>query len=455
MTRCYIADMKRFSLVLLLAACGSPPPPKPVQRETLGSTTHAQRGDRGPASDQNDPAHTFRLSYADPGGMWMPQQMPLPQHEQTFKQMGTALESKTLADPLAEPLAAVVSLGGCTGSFVSPDGLIVTNHHCVQKALETISDDKHNYVQDGFLAPTHADEKPANASQRVMVAQAFTDVTKQVREGLDQIKDPIARKDEHDKRTKQLIAKCEKDRPAVRCSVSSFFHGGQYELIEMLELKDVRLVYVPARSVGDYGGEVDNWNWPRHTGDWSFFRAYVGKDGAPASYAAHNVPYHPKHWLKVSTAGLRPGDFVMVTGYPGRTARTETGPEVHFDLEWAYPYRIAAAEERYKLAEAHLKDGGETAIKATTLKQGIQNGLEKYRGILDGFQKNPDLLAQKDDLDKKTRAWAAQPGHEDYKTAIDKLDAIIVERNHSARADFDRNDAFGGSRLLATALNLD
>src|SRR5262249_1989512 len=142
---------------------------------------------------------------------------------------------------------------------------------------------------------------------------------------------------------------------------------------------------------------IDNWEWPRHTGDWSYYRAYVGKDGKPADFSPDNVPYQPKHHLTVSTAGLKPGDFVMITGYPGRTARTATASETHFDIEWAHPYRIGYYKDRYAIAEAHLKDGGETAIKATVQKQSIQNGLEKYEGILQGMGKG-DLVQQKDDL---------------------------------------------------------
>jgi hypothetical protein len=287
-----------------------------------------------------------------------------------------------------------------------------------------------------------------------MVVESYKDVTKEMRDGLEAIKDPVARKEEHEKRLKTLIAECEKGRPSVRCQVSGFFHGSQYQLIESLEIKDVRLVYVPARSVGDYGGEIDNWEWPRHTGDWSFYRAYVGKDGKPADYSPDNVPYHPKHWLKVTTAGLKPGDFVMVTGYPGMTNRATTAAEVHHDIEWFYPYIINFFEERYKLAEAHLADGGETAIKATTLKQGLQNGLEKYQGILDGLKKNPELIARKDADDKRTREWAAQPGHEAYKAAIAKLDALQEESFRVSRVDFDRSQAFSGSKLMTTALSL-
>ena len=441
---------------VLVAACGGH---KPATTEAeLGQATHTSKPGEvhgaGLGDATNDPHAQFRKAYVDPGGMWMPSQMQLPQHVDNFQKMGVKLDAKTLSDPLAEPLAAVVSLGGCTASFVSPEGLIVTNHHCVQGALQLNSTPDKNLVENGFLAKTKAEEPSAGPAQRVMVVQNYKDVTHDMRDGLEAIKDPVARKEESEKRMKGLIAGCEKDRPSVRCQVSNFFHGGQYQLIESLEIKDVRLVYVPARSVGDYGGEIDNWEWPRHTGDWSFYRAYVGKDGNPAEYSADNVPYHPKHWLKVTTAGMKPGDFVMVTGYPGQTNRATTAAEVHHDIEWFYPYLIGFFEERYKLAESHLGDGGETAIKATTMKQGVQNGLEKYQGILEGLKKNPALIAEKDDADKRTREWAAQPGHEKFKDAIAKLDALQEEQFRTARLDFDRSQAFGGSRLMMTALSL-
>ncbi|HEY6179375.1 MAG TPA: S46 family peptidase [Kofleriaceae bacterium] len=446
--------MKQTAILcgLLVAACGSgtkspstgqtTPPPKP---EPVASAP-------APAPD---PALGFRLQYSNPGGMWLPQQMTLPLHVETFHNMGVPIDAKTLSDPLASPLNAVVSLGGCTASFVSPDGLIVTNHHCVQQALQLNTNKKagQNLVEDGYMAKTTADEKPAGPAQRVLVAQAFKDVTQDVREGLDKIKDPVARKDEEEKRIKTLLATCEKDRPSVRCTVRPYFGAGMFIQTENLEIRDVRLVYAPARSVGDYGGEVDNWHWPRHTGDWSFYRAYVGKDGNPAEYSPDNVPFHPKAFLHVSTAGLKPGDFVMVTGYPGFTQRTQTAADIHHQVEWTLPYRIALAEERYKIVEAHLTDDGETSTKATVMKQGIQNFLEKDRGVLAGLTKG-NLLSQKDALDKKIKEWAAQPGHEASKQAIDKLEQIGTEARRTARVDFDRGTVFGGSRLLGTALNL-
>jgi hypothetical protein len=458
--RWYGVVMKRnaFLCAVLATACGGGK--KDVVREgELGSSTHTSKpGDvHGPALDDtasNDPHAQFRKSYIDPGGMWLPAQMQLQQHVDNFHKMGVKLDAKTLSDPLADPLAGVVALSGCSATFVSPEGLIVTNHHCVQNALQINSTPDNNLVDKGFLAKTKAEELSAGPAEHVTVVQAYKDVTKEMRDGLELVKDPVARKEEQEKRLKSLIAACEKDRPGTRCQVSSFFGGGQYQLIEMLDLKDVRLVYVPARSVGDYGGEIDNWEWPRHTGDWSFYRAYVGKDGQPAEFSKDNVPYKPKHYIHVTTAGLKPGDFVMVTGYPGSTTRTSTAATAHHELEWYYPYMAQWLDERYKLADSHLADGGETAIKATTMKQQLQNYVEKFQGILEGMKKNPQLITQKDDLDKRTREWAAAPGHEKYKTAIEKLDVIQQEQFATARSDFDRQNSFTGSRLMSSAISL-
>jgi V8-like Glu-specific endopeptidase len=447
--------MKRngFLCTVLLAACGvgsKPEVKSPEPATPAGAVATATTATRTPAP-ASDARLAFRSAYANPGGMWMPSQMTLPQHDETFQNMGVAMGASVLADPLADPLAAIVWLGGCTASFVSPEGLVVTNHHCVQGSLLHNSTKDNNLVENGFLAKTRADEKPAGPTQRVMVVQAYKDVTSAMRDGLAAIRDPIARKEESEKRLKQQIAACEKDRPWLRCQVSSFFRGGTYQLIEMLEIKDVRLVYVPARAVGNYGGEIDNWAWPRHTGDFSFYRAYVGKDGKPAEYAADNVPFQPKHWLKVTSAGVKPGDFVMVTGYPGTTSRTETASETHHDVEWFLPYYIAYLEERYKIAEAHIKDSSDTAVKATTMKQSVQNGLEKFQGTLEGLKKG-DLLARKDELDRKVQAWAAQPGREAHKAALARLEQLLAEEFRTARVDFDRGVVFGGSRLLGAAL---
>lgn len=447
----YVAVMKRSAISLLVvAACGGKTT-TPTGPDTTDVGTAPPPGSSKPAAD---PAYAARVAYSDPGGMWMPQQMTLPGHVETFRQLGVTIPSTQLADPLADPLAAVVQINGCTASFVSPDGLVITNHHCVQRALEVNSTEKANLVEDGFLAATRADERPAGPSERLYVAQAFMDVTAKMRDGLDTITDALARKRESEKRQKAIVADCEKDRPGIRCDIASYFGAGQYVLIEKLEIRDLRIAYVPKRSVGNFGGEVDNWNWPRHTGDYSFYRAYVGKDGRPADYSPDNQPYHPAHYLKVSPTGVKDHDFVMVVGYPGRTTRTSTAADVHHDVEWYYPYSMAYLEQRYAVDEELIKAGGETAIKAGVDKQGTQNYMAKYKGILAGLAATPDLLPRKDALDAKVKEWAALPGHDADKAQIEKAEALRAQKRADARVDFDREKAFGNSRILSMSIAL-
>ena len=385
--------------------------------------------------------------------MWLPSQMTLPQHAENFRQMGVAVSAASLADPLAAPLAAVVSLGGCTASFVSAQGLLVTNHHCVQGALQNNSDKDHNYVEQGFLAKSRAEELSIGANGRVFVAQAIRDVTRQVRDGLEDIEEDTKRKEESETRIKTLVRECEAGKPGIKCNVSTFFRGGLYQLITYAEIRDVRLAYAPKRSVGNYGGEVDNWAWPRHTGDFAFYRAYVGKDGKPADYSPDNVPYEPKHYLKVSSTGLRDADFVMVTGYPGRTERTSTASEVHHNVDWYYPHLIQYLRQRYDVTEQLIKTGGNTAIKATVAKQGIQNRLEKTEGIYAGLTKG-DLLARKDAADAEVRSWAAKPGNEASARALVELDKQLSLARSKAAVDFERDAFLESSRLLTAAIGI-
>ncbi|MBZ0234652.1 MAG: S46 family peptidase [Deltaproteobacteria bacterium] len=453
--------MKRslfFSTLLLAAACGgggtkSTTPTGGGGGDVTGGGGTGGDGTGGVSAD--DPALAARKAFANPGGMWTPAQMAHPQHAAQLKAMGVSLPAENLTNPLAAPLNAVVSLGGCTGSFVSPEGLVITNHHCVQGALQFNSTPDNNLVENGFLAKSQAEEKAAGPTQKVSVAQAFTDITSDMMDGIDKIADFNKRKLELEKRAKTATAACEKGRPGLRCDVKSFFNGAQWTLIEYLEIRDVRLVYVPPRSIGNYGGEIDNWAWPRHTGDWAFYRAYVGKDGAPADPSPDNVPFQPKHWLKVDQDGTRAHDFIMIVGYPGKTNRVTTYDEVAHDVEWAYPYIIENYQQRYDLLTAMLAPdsnvGAGTKLKAGVFKQGVQNGLEKFSGVLAGLKKG-DMMARKKAVDEKVRAWAQQPGNEEFAAAITRYDQMNADEQKTARVDFDRSQAVYGSAHLRNAL---
>src|SRR3546814_45270 len=251
-------------------------------------------------------------------GMWVPQQ--LPEISKTLKKAGLKLDPDDLADLTGDPMGAVVSLGGCTASFVSPEGLVITNHHCAYGAIQLNYTPERNQLTGGFTVPTHGCSLYCGPSGRVYESEACRDGTGKVKAALAAPRDALGRARALDDIVKQVVGGCEEG-GGYRCRRYIFAGGNTYRLFRNLEIRDVRLVYARPGSVGAFGGDIDNWMWPRHTGDFSFYRAYVGKDGKPAAYSEDNVPYKPEHWLKFADKPLGAGDFVMVAGYPGRTER--------------------------------------------------------------------------------------------------------------------------------------
>ena len=356
---------------------------------------------------------------------------------------------------------AVVDLEGCTASFVSADGLIVTNHHCAFDVISRNSTPEENLVDDGFVAASRAGERNGYATT-IKVLLGFTDVTARVSEGLPD--DPLERIRVIEKREAELVAECEAT-AGHRCRAARFNDGVAYGelpagsatgvrrfvLFDTLELRDVRLVANPPLSVGEYGGEVDNWHWPRHDGDWSFLRAYVGPDGAPAEFAEANVPYRPAHWLRVSTTGLAPSDLVLVMGYPWSTGRYQTAAEVAEAQEWLYPLRlelfgtwIAQLEEASKASEeARL-------LNAPTLK-GINNARSHAVGMI-GALRRSGLLETRRAEEERFRSWAAaDPGRARYVEALDGISAVAEEKRALRDHDYLLRYLVRGSQLLGFA----
>ncbi len=396
---------------------------------------------------------TAAASFDNPGGMWMPRQMS--EQAETLAKLGLGYDPATLADPTSFPLGAVVSLGGCSASFVSPEGLVVTNHHCVIGALQNNSTAEHNRLALGHLAATRADEKPAGATQRIFVTQAITDVTKDVTKDLEAIADPAARYAEIAKRTAALEQSCESAHPGHACDVRPFFEGAEYHLVDALEIRDVRLVYAPDAGIGVFGGEIDNWRWPRHTGDFSFFRAYVGKDGKPADPSPDNVPYKPPHHLQVATTPLKPGDFVMVAGYPGRTNRLSTASEVADAMTWRYPRDIARYGETLALLEQLGKQRPELAIRSASRMRRLANYYTNFQGMLEGLQKG-GLAEQKTKQEAELRAWIdGDPARKaKYAAVFDELAKIDAESKKTRDRDAVLREISDNSQLFALALSV-
>ena len=317
-------------------------------------------------------------------GMWVPQQ--LPEISRTLKKAGLKLDPDDLADLTGDPMGAVVSLGGCTASFVSPEGLVITNHHCAYGAIQLNSTPDRNLMTDGFNAGKQGDELSAGPNARIYALESIEDVTDRVNAAITAAPDALGRAKALDDIEKQLVASCEAG-GGYRCQLYSFAGGNTYRLFKNLEIRDVRLVYAPPGSVGAFGGDIDNWMWPRHTGDFSFYRAYVGKDGKPAAYAEDNVPYRPKHWLEFADRPLGAGDFVMVAGYPGRTARYALADEFDNAAGWSYPaiakhYRALAA-----LVDAAGIKNPDIAVKYASTVRGWENTMKNYTGQVEGFER--------------------------------------------------------------------
>jgi hypothetical protein len=304
-------------------------------------------------------------------GMWMPQQMP--QLAAELQKTGVTLDPKRLADLTGDPMGAVVSLGGCTASFVSPDGLVVTNHHCAFGSIQQNATPERDLITNGFLARTRAEELPAAPGTKVWVTTKIEDVTARVNGGITAKTSDVERARSIDRKTKELVAECE-DLGGVRCRVSSFFEGSQYLRLTQMEIGDVRLVYAPARMIGEFGGEVDNFEWPRHTGDFAFYRAYV--DGKP---------YQPKHWLKLAKQGVNEGDAVLVAGYPGRTFRYKTADEVRNYKEFVYPANIRYYTEVMRLLEKAGEGNRDVQIRNASRIKSMANSLKNYTSVSEGF----------------------------------------------------------------------
>ena len=353
-------------------------------------------------------------------GMWQTHQLPMLGDE--LKELGLQIDPDSLTDLTAWPMNAVISLGGCTASFVSPEGLAVTNHHCAYGSIQHNSTEDDNLLEKGFMAAERKNELPARPGTRIMVTVEVRDVTKKVLAGLSDDLGGAERYQAIENKRKELVAKCEQDE-GHRCRVAGFHGGLEYYLVKRLEIRDVRLVYAPAEGVGNYGGDIDNWMWPRHTGDYSFYRAYVGKDGKPADRDESNVPYKPKHYLKVATERLHDGDFVMVVGYPGHTNRYRLADEVDSSFSWYYPTRKKLLEEWLEIISEQTADRPDAAIKYAGTDAGLNNTIKNYDGLLNGFSKG-DLVGDKRRQEEKLRAWLGgwRPDTFDLQTAKTKSD---------------------------------
>lgn len=350
-------------------------------------------------------------------GMWMPHQMRM----LNLQELGLKMNPDDLYKKDGTGLmSAVVNLGGGTGEFVSPDGLILTNHHVAFGAIQRASSKEHDYITNGFLARSREEEIPAQG-YTADILLGYEEVTARVLAKVKPKMTPRQKYDAIEKAIKEIVAEAEKAGPDIRANVVAMYSGNQYYLYRFKRIKDVRLVYAPPQDLGNYGGEVDNWMWPRHTCDFSFLRAYVSKDGVGVDYSPENVPYKPKVWLKISLDGVKEGDFTFVMGYPGRTYRNYTACEIEYDFN-SMVKRIDEFKDIISFIENASKGDKETEIRYASMLKGLYNSLKNMQGKIEGMKK-VDLIAKKKEQEKEFLAWvkATPERQKKYGQVLDQM----------------------------------
>jgi hypothetical protein len=357
-------------------------------------------------------------------GKWTPQQV-LQLDPAWLKKQGLELPPSRLWDPKRGTglLAATISTGGCSAGFVSPDGLFITNHHCLFSVLQEHATPENDIITNGFLARSRADEL-RGGTMRITIPRRFTDVTKEVRAAVPEGAGDAERNHAIERKTNELVTACEKQ-PSARCKVAVFDGGYQYVLVDQLEVGDVRLVYAPARAVGEYGGETDNWMWPRHTGDFAIGRVYL--DGKP---------YRNEFWFPISTKGVQPNEFVMVLGYPGITWRSLTAAEMTERRDRYFTRRVDLYGEWIRILEETTKGNSAAQIAAADNLKSLDNRFKNAQGQLAGFRRGSIVEKQKQ-RDDEVLAWAAkQPSQKEAVAAYDGLQKILDEELQSWEHNF-------------------
>jgi len=321
---------------------------------------------------------------------------------------------------------AVVLFGsGCTGELVSNDGLLFTNHHCGYGYIQKHSSVEHDYLKDGFWALNRAEEL-ANPGLTVSFLEYMQDVTAAVLKGYD----PATMTEEDRQRivnenSNALKAEAVKDGIGLKASVEALYYGNQYFLFVFRVFSDVRLVGAPPSSIGKFGGDTDNWMWPRHTGDFSIFRIYADKNNNPAKYSEDNVPYHPKKFFKISRAGVKEGDFTFVYGCPGSTREYVTSNEVSYITEVSDPQKIDLRTQRLQIQKKYMGQDQAVRIKYSSKNASTANAWKKWQGEVKGVLKNK-IVDRKKAYEARFRQWAKGT---QYDGLLDKLAAVYARRN--------------------------
>ena len=337
-------------------------------------------------------------------GMWLPSLVS--QRIADMQEKGFRLSAEDIYSINQASLKdAVVLFGrGCTGELISPEGLLVTNHHCGYGQIQKHSSVEHDYLKDGFWAMSRAEELP-NKGLTVSFLERMEDVTDAVLKGYEPSMSEEQRVEIVKNNSKAIIDEAVKEGKGLRATVEALYYGNQYFLFLYREYADVRLVGAPPSSIGKFGGDTDNWMWPRHTGDFSMFRVYADKDNNPAEYSEDNVPYRPKKYFRISTKGVQEGDFTFIYGFPGRTQEYIHSEGVRYIEETGDPHKIALRTLRLDIMNRHQSQSQKVRIQYSSKNASVSNAWKKWQGEVKGIRKMKTVQT-KQEFEKAFSRWA-------------------------------------------------
>ncbi len=345
----------------------------------------------------------------------------------------------------------ICRVSGCTGSFVSPEGLVITNHHCAYRAIQNASSTDSDYLKDGFSAADRSSEIPS-PGYTIRITESYRDISDEVLSAVAETMSFTERTRAIERKRKEIEQAAEQANPAIRAEVAEMFAGKTYVLFEYTYIQDVRLVFAPPSSVGNFGGAVDNWEWPRHTGDFSFMRAYVAPDGSSAAYSPDNVPYKPKKFIQVAPEGVQENDFVFLLGYPGRTARHKTSGFLKYEQQTRLPFIVDLYQWQLQVMADAGKNDRAVALKYASRIQSLANVEKRSRGQLKGL-KGANIMATRAAGEVELQSFIdADPQlKEKYGDVLGKIDAGYNDLEASAEYELTISNLPNASRAMYIA----
>ena len=355
-------------------------------------------------------------------GMWLPSLIS--QRIANMQEKGFRLDADDIYSINQASLkdAVVLFARGCTGELISAEGLLVTNHHCGYGQIQKHSSVEHDYLKDGFWAMNRSEELP-NPGLTVSFLDRMEDVTDIIMNGYSPQMSEEERAELVKKNSETLIAEATKEGKGLRATVEALYYGNQYFLFVYREYSDVRLVGAPPSSIGKFGGDTDNWMWPRHTGDFSMFRIYADKDNNPAEYSKDNVPYKPKKFFRISTGGVQEGDFTFIYGFPGSTKEYIHSEGVRYIEEIGDPHKIALRTLRLEIMNRHQAQSQKVRIQYSSKNASVSNAWKKWQGEVKGIRKMK-TVAVKQEYEKAFAQWAKG---KEYEGLTDRIAALYKE----------------------------